>query len=341
LACQGIVFFIIAVEKVLKIDEPNIPIEPPAEEDDEEPGDNITNNENNDTGDIGEPPIAKEPIGPANETGDADNATTTDDVVCPAILETMFKTDKKTYKQGEDVIVSGYSTAGGRTIGNEGTPVELSFLGPGGVSYGSPKVQPKYSDCSFSYTYVLKNVQQVGAWEVSAFYPPDEGGEVIGKTQFEVVPAEQAGCQRPPAPELGTEMATYNVGDDVFMSGLFSASPRDRENNTPVEVTYKGPQDASYRSVEVQPKYGTFSYDDDCGYLQFEFVIKNVQQVGLWDVFAVYPPLNIHLYTQFVVYSGQGPPRCEDLGQPGNGNTDDDYCRDDQRPRLLIGARRI
>jgi hypothetical protein len=310
------------------IDEPNIPIGPADE--DEEPGDNITDNENNDTGDIGEPPIAKEPIGPANETGDAHNATTTTGVVCPDVLETRFQTDKKTYTMGEDVTVSGHSTAGGRITGNESTPVELRFLNPGTGGY-TIRVQPKYSDCSFSFTYVLKDIWQVGTWEVSAVYPPgDQGGQVIGKTQFEVVPAEEAGCEGPPVRDIGAGTTTQNVGDDVIVSGLFSPPPRDRGNsNTPVEVTYKGPQDASYRSVEVQPKYGTFSYDDDCGYLEFEFVIKNVQQVGLWDVFAVYPPLNVHLYTQFGVYSGQERPLCEDIGSPGNGHADDDYCIDD------------
>jgi hypothetical protein len=224
--------------------------------------------------------------------------------------------------------VSGYSTEGGIISGNVGTPVEIRWRGPEDASYVSNEVQPAYSDCSFSFGFVLKNVQQLGTWEVSAVYPPgDGGGQVIGKTQFEVVPAEEAGCQEPPVREITTRRTTYNLGEDVIVSGLFSASPRDRENNTPVEVRYKGPEDASYVSKKVQPKYSSYG---GCRYLQFEFVIKNVQQVGLWDVFAIYRPLKIDLHTQFIVHSGQGIPRCEDIGSPGNGNADDDYCSDDQ-----------
>jgi hypothetical protein len=296
------------------IDEPNIPIEPPDEEE-EEPED-IPDNEN-DTGDDGDD-------GGGSGGGAGDGNVIVD---CPAILERMFQTDKKTYKLGEDVIVTGSANAGGRVWGNVGTPVEIRWRGPENGSYGSNEVQPEYYDCGFSYTFVLEKVQQPGMWEMSAVYPPGDDGEVIGKTQFEVVPAEEVGCQKPPVRHLTTGTTTHNLGDDVIVSGLFSLSPRDRENNTPVEVRYKGPEDASYVSNKVQPKYSSYG---GCRYLGFEFPLKNVQQPGMWDVSAVYRPLNIDLYTQFVVYPGLGAPRCEDIGSPGNGGADDDYCRDDQ-----------
>jgi hypothetical protein len=182
---------------------------------------------------------------------------------------------------------------------------------------------------SFSFSFTIENVTEPGTWDVSAVYPPGDQGRhvIIGKTQFEVVPAEEAYCHKPPVRRLETGTTTHKLGDDVIVSGWFSPSPKDRENNTPVEVRYKGPEDAGYVSKKVQPKYSSYG---GCRYLQFEFVIKNVQQVGLWDVSAVYPPLKIDLHTQFVVYSGLYFPRCEDIGSPGNGNADDDYCSDDQ-----------
>jgi hypothetical protein len=310
-------------DNVTTTDEPNIPIEPSAEHE-EEPREPIPDNENNDTGDIGEPPIAEEPIGPANETINGGNNGT---IMCPANIVRGFQTDKKTYKLGEDVIVSGYSTAGGRIIGNVGTPVEVVYSSPSGEHYGSHDVQPEYGDCSFSFSFTIENVTEPGTWEVSAVYPPGDDGEVIGKTQFEVVPAEEAYCHKPPRRELDTGTTTHKLGEDVIVSGLFSPSPRDRENNTPVEVRYKGPEDASYVSKKVQPKYSSYG---GCRHLGFEFVIKNVQQAGLWDVSAVYLPLKIDMHTQFVVYSGLYFPRCEDIGSPGNGNADDDYCEHDQ-----------
>jgi hypothetical protein len=246
--------------------------------------------------------------------------------VCPDILNVMFRTDKETYKLGEDVTVR-FSFSATRADENINKPVEVTYTSPSGKVDGPNNVWPEYSggDCGhLGSHFTIETVMEPGTWKVSAVYPPFQ---IDMDTQFEVVPAEQAGCQEPPVRELRTQGATYNLGDDVIVSGLFSVSPRDRGNNTPVEVRYKGPEDASYVSNKVQPKYSSYG---GCRYLGFEFPLKNVQQVGLWDVSAVYPPLKIDMHTQFVVYSVQRIPRCEDIGSPGNGNADDDYCSDDQ-----------
>jgi hypothetical protein len=311
------------------IDEPNIPIGPADEE--EEPDDEPIlrpDNENNDTDDdIGEPPIAEEPIGPANETNNSGNNNNGTNIVCQANIWRQFGTDKERYKQGEDVIVTGAANTMRPRPSDVSTPVEVVYSSPSGEHHGSHEVQPEYEICSFSFSFTIENVIELGTWEVSAFFTPGDDGEVIGKAQFEVVATEEPSyCHKPPRRELDTGTTTHKLGDDVIVSGLFSPSPRDRENNTPVEVRYKGPEDARYVSNKVQPKYTSYG---ECRYLGFEFVIKNVQQLGLWDVSAVYPPLKIDLYTQFVVYPGVGNPRCEDIGSPGNGNADDDYCRDD------------
>jgi hypothetical protein len=296
------------------IDEPNIPIGPADEE--EEPDEPIPDNENetDDDGDDGG--------GSGGGAGDG-NVT----VVCPAILKGMFETDKKTYNLGEDATVRGQFSAM-RGDENYNMPVEVTYTSPSGKEYGPNNVWPEYSggDCGWlNFHFTIETVAEPGTWKVSAVYPRLN---LNMDTQFKVVAvAEEAGCQEPPVREITTHGATYNLGEDVIVSGLFSASPRDRENNTPVEVRYRGPEDASYVSNEVQPEY---SSDGGCRYLGFEFVLKNVQQVGTWEVSAVYPPLKIDLYTQFVVYPGQGIPRCEDIGSPGNGGADDDYCKDDQ-----------
>ena len=140
--------------------------------------------------------------------------------------------------------------------------------------------------------------------------PPGDDGEVIGKTQFEVVPAEDGGGDEVNClvKKLRTDKAPYNnerykLGEDVIVSGLFSASPSDRQNNTPVEMRYKGPEDASYTAEEVKPKYSSYG---NCVFLSFELVLKNIWQVGTWKVSAVYPPLDIDRSTNFEVVAGEG-----------------------------------
>jgi hypothetical protein len=128
-------------------------------------------------------PILEEPIPPENENNDTDddgndgggsgrgagdgNVTR----ACQAILKGIFETDKKMYKQGEDVIVSGYTTAGGRIWSNDGTPVEVVYSSPSGEHYRSGDIQPEYGDCSFSFSFTIKNVTELGTWRVSAVYP--------------------------------------------------------------------------------------------------------------------------------------------------------------------------
>jgi hypothetical protein len=104
------------------IDEPNIPIGPADEEEEEDEEGQaqepiLPDNENNDTDRLDEPPILREPIPPlenetrggvsreANETT-AGNVTAESTTKCVYVPTATFKTDKKTYKQGEDVTVS-------------------------------------------------------------------------------------------------------------------------------------------------------------------------------------------------------------------------------------------
>jgi hypothetical protein len=163
------------------IDEPNIPIEPPAE-DEEEPDEPIPDNENNDTGGIDEPPILREPIPPLeNETGDGvsgEGNVTTQTTKCPDVPKTKFGTDKKTYKQGEDVIVSASLLRPPRdaysVTPTHNTPLEVRWVNPDDEISQRSSLQPKYisyGGCDYlRFQDSLENVQEVGTWVVIATY---------------------------------------------------------------------------------------------------------------------------------------------------------------------------
>lgn len=139
------------------------------------------NNNTNNTNDTNDPDLSTTSEEEGTEPDDSGDRS----AYCRDELVPMFDTERKTFKQGEDATVRGDISVLQADYKLHNTPVEVNFVSPSGKKYGSHDVEPEFfTECGFTFKFVVKNVRELGRWKVSAVYSPVD---VAVGMQFEVV----------------------------------------------------------------------------------------------------------------------------------------------------------